>query len=639
MPNNEQYYQILKQYWGYDEFRPLQLDIIASVGRGESSLALMPTGGGKSITFQVPAMALDGICLVISPLVALMKDQVENLRKRGIKAAAIHSAMTHEQILTTLENCEYGDFKFLYVSPERLKTELFLERLNFLRISMIAVDEAHCISQWGYDFRPSYLQIADLLQRLPHDTPVLALTATATPMVVDDIQDKLRFSRKQVFRKSFERKNLNYVVRHTNAKFAQLINILNNVPGSSIVYVRSRRQTKEISDLLNDEGISADFFHAGLYDADKSRKQEAWKRGSTRVIVATNAFGMGIDKPDVRTVVHLELPDSLEAYFQEAGRAGRDEKNAYAVLLYSKTDGSNLKRRISDNFPSIEFISKVYQHLANYFTLAVGYGLDACYPFSLTEFCRVCKLPQNQTHSALKILELSGYIMLTEELDNPSVLQFIVSREELYRLQNQNKALDLLIETLLRSYTGLFAQPVHINEDTIAERLNTDRNTVYDNLIKLDKMGIVRYVPYKKSPLLIYTKSRVDNKDLTIPKAVYDSRRQRFVSQIEAVLEYAEDIDICLNLKLLNYFGQSTDKPCGICSVCRDKRSKELTQEQISAIEKQIVSTLSVSSHTADALVQTLRRFRRENIVAVLHKLIDEERIVQNSAMMFELRR
>lgn len=637
MPNNEQYYAILKKYWGYDEFRPLQLDIIASVGRGESSLALMPTGGGKSITFQVPAMSLDGICLVISPLVALMKDQVENLRNRNIKATAIHSAMSHEQILTTLENCEYGDFKFLYVSPERLKTELFLERLKFLRISMIAVDEAHCISQWGYDFRPSYLQIADLLQRLPEDTPVLALTATATPIVVDDIQDKLRFKRKQVFRKSFERKNLNYVVRHTDAKFAQLMTILNNVAGSSIVYVRSRQQTKEIADQLNSRGISADYYHAGLLDADKNRKQEAWKQGSIRVIVATNAFGMGIDKPDVRTVVHLELPDSLEAYFQEAGRAGRDEQTAYAVLLYNKSDGSKLKRRIADNFPTIEFIGKVYQHLANYLALAVGFGFGACYAFSLVEFCRVCKLPINQTYSALKILEMSGYIELTEELDNPSVLQFIVTRDELYRFKSQNPTLNHLIEVLLRSYTGLFAQSVHINEDIVAERLHTDRNTVYENLVKLDKIGIVRYVPFKKTPLLIYSQNRVDNSDLIIPKSVYDSRRQRFVSQIEAVLEYAEDTDICLNLKLLNYFGQETDKPCGICSVCRAKRYKTLTDEQIAIIEDNIIDTLSASPQTADSLMQSLR-FKQDSIATVLRKLLDEEKIVQNSTMRLEVR-
>lgn len=637
MPNNEQYYKILKDYWGFDQFRPLQLDIISSVGQGCSSLALMPTGGGKSLTFQVPAMALDGMCLVISPLVALMKDQVENLKNRGIKAAAIYSGMSHEQILNTLENCEYGDFKFLYVSPERLKTELFLNRIKFLKISMIAVDEAHCISQWGYDFRPSYLQIADLLRILPDNTPILALTATATPIVADDIQEKLRFGEKRIFCKSFERQNLNYVVRHTDSKLEQMLKILSSVKGSSIVYVRSRQQTKEISDFLNNHSVTADFFHAGLSDTDKTRKQEAWKRGEIRVVVATNAFGMGIDKPDVRTVIHIELPDSLEAYFQEAGRAGRDEQTAYAVLLYGKADGAKLKKRISDNFPKKEFIEKVYQSLANYFNLAVGSGFEACYAFSLADFCTICRLPMNQTYSALKILELAGYIELTDELDNPSVLQFVASREELYHFRSQNPDLELLIEVLLRSYTGLFAQNVHINEDVIAQRLGTSRNNVYENLLKLHKIGIVRYIPFKKTPLLIYSQNRVDNKDLVIPKNVYEERMQRYIKRIEAILEYAEDTEICLNMKLLDYFGQTTDKPCGICSVCRQKRAKTLTNDQIGNMETEIINLLSGSPRNIDYLAKNLK-FRPENIVFVVRKLIDEERIVQNSAMLLELK-
>ena len=631
--DSEQYYKILAEYWGYTEFRPLQLDIISSVGRGESSLALMPTGGGKSITFQVPAMALDGLCLVVSPLVALMKDQVENLRARGIKAAAVYSGMTHEQILTTLEDCEYGNFKFLYVSPERLKTELFLSHVRFLRISMIAVDEAHCISQWGYDFRPSYLHIADVLDMLDTAVPVLALTATATPVVVDDIQDKLRFPEHRVFRKSFERKNLNYVVRHTDNKLEQMLRILRRVAGTSIVYVRSRQQTKEISDFLNKNGICADFFHAGLASDDKNRKQDAWKRGSTRVIVATNAFGMGIDKPDVRTVMHLELPDSLEAYFQEAGRAGRDERTAYAVLLYSKADGAKLKRRVSDNFPSIEFVGKVYQSLANYFTLAVGSGFEACYAFSLADFCTACKLPVNQTYSALKILELSGYIELTDELDNPSVLQFVATRDELYRFRSQNSQLERLIEVLLRSYTGLFAQSVHIDEDTIAHRLGTDRNDVYENLVRLHKIGIVRYVPFKKTPLLIYTQRRVDNADLVIPKSVYDARRERYVRQIEAVLEYAEDTDICLNSKLLDYFGQKTDRPCGICSVCREQRAKNPNTEPI---EEAIAELLRKKQYDIDDIAKHLP-YKEADIVATVRKMLDEGRIVQNEKMKLEL--
>jgi ATP-dependent DNA helicase RecQ len=632
----ENYIEILQKYWGFDAFRPLQLDIIQAVAKGKSALALMPTGGGKSITFQVPALARSGLCLVVSPLIALMKDQVDSLKAKGIKAEAIYSGMDHEQILSILENCQYGDFKFLYVSPERLKTDLFLKRINLLNISMIAVDEAHCISQWGYDFRPSYLQIADILQLINKNIPVLALTATATPLVINDIQDKLLFSEKCVFKKSFERKNLNYVVRHTENKFEQILRILNNVNGSAIVYVRSRQQTKEIADFLNKNNIKSDFFHAGLLSRDKNRRQDLWKKGEIRVIAATNAFGMGIDKPNVRCVIHFELPCSLEAYFQEAGRAGRDEQTAYAILLYSMADGAKLKRLISDNFPEKDFITKVYQALANYYTLAFGTGFGAVYAFDLFDFCKTWHFNSNQTYSALKILEYSGYIELTEELDNPSMLMMTTTREGLYSFRSQNPDTERIIEVLLRSYTGLFSQMTHINENTIAERLEVKRNYVYDELVKLSKIGIVKYLPFKKTPLLIYTQARVDNNDLVIPNVVYEQRKERYIKQIEAILNYAEDLEMCLNQKLLSYFGETSPNICGICSVCRAKNKKQLSIRKFEILKEQICLLLQNNALSINEIT-TRMQTNEENVIAVCRKMLDEGKIFQNSMLKLEM--
>ena len=491
--------EVLKQYWGYEAFRPLQEEIIQSVYEGKDTLGLMPTGGGKSITFQVPTLTMEGICIVVTPLIALMKDQVDNLKQIGIKATAVHSGLTRQEIITQLENCIFGDYKFLYVSPERLGTEIFLNKVQAMKVCLLVVDESHCISQWGYDFRPSYLKIADVRELLPN-VPVLALTATATPEVVDDIQERLHFREKNVFQKSFMRENLAYIVRNTEDKLHELTHILERVPGTAIVYVRNRKKTKEVAEYLQQQHISANYFHAGLNYDEKQIRQNAWKAGETRVIVATNAFGMGIDKPDVRLVIHLDMPSSLEEYYQEAGRAGRDGKKAYAVALCSPTDTTQLKKRLSDEFPPKDFIYRVYEALGNYFQIAVGFGLDTTHDFVLTDFCAAYKFPITPTHHALKLLELAGYIEYVEEAENASRLLFLATREELYKYLKQDLLTDRVVKTILRSYTGLFSDYAYINESQIATRAECSRDEVYHLLVGLSKYKIVHYIPEKKTP-------------------------------------------------------------------------------------------------------------------------------------------
>ena len=496
------YQEILKQYWGYDSFRDLQEEIITSIGEGKDTLGLMPTGGGKSITFQVPALAQEGICIVITPLIALMKDQVQNLRKRGIKALAVYSGMTRQEILTALENCIFGDYKFLYISPERLDTDIFRTKLRSMKVSMITVDESHCISQWGYDFRPAYLKIAEIRALLP-GIPVLALTATATPEVVKDIQARLDFREENVFRMSFERKNLAYMVRQTDNKTQELLHILRKVPGSAIIYVRNRRRTKEITELLVNEDITADFYHAGLDNAVKDLRQKRWQSGEVRVMVATNAFGMGIDKPDVRIVLHLDLPDSLEAYFQEAGRAGRDGEKAYAVILYTKTDRTTLHRRVVDTFPDKEYILNVYEHLQYYYQMAMGDGFQCVREFNLEEFCRKFKYFPVPVDSALKILTQAGYLEYTDEQDNASRILFTIRRDELYKLREMGTEAEALIQMILRSYTGVFTDYAYISEATLSVRTGLTREQIYNILVTLTKRRIVDYIPHKKTPYII----------------------------------------------------------------------------------------------------------------------------------------
>lgn len=630
------FHNILKEYWGYEDFRPLQEDIIKSVSEGRDTLGLMPTGGGKSITFQVPALAKEGICLVVTPLIALMKDQVSNLKRKGIKATMIYSAMSREDILTVFDNCYFGDYKFLYVSPERLSTELFQKKIQAQRLSMIVVDESHCISQWGYDFRPSYLKIAEIRKFFP-EIPVLALTATATPEVVDDIQEKLHFAKKHVYKKSFERSNLAYVVRRTENKLEQLIRILNSVKGTSVVYVRSRSRTKEIAEFLGQNGISADFFHAGLSDEEKDRKQHNWKTDVCRVIVATNAFGMGIDKPDVRSVVHIDLPDSIEAYFQEAGRAGRDGEKAYAVLLFNSSDATKLKKRIADNFPSKDFIKKVYERLGNFFELGVGYGLEKIYAFNLNDFCKKNALPINPTYSALKILELSGYLELTEELDNPSKLMFSVSKNGLYKLDSLNKKYDNLIQVLLRSYTGVFTDYVHINEDVIAERLNKTRNEIYNELLDLQKKGIVRYIPFRKTPFIIYTRERQDISDLHLPVAAYDERKQRYEKQVFSMLDYAESDNVCRSRILLDYFGEENSNDCRQCDVCLSKRNIESNSYR-DEVKAKIEYLLKKEPLSVNELIKRIVG-NETSILEIITSLLDTNFLEQDNRMRLKIKK
>lgn len=621
------YLDILKKYWGYDSFRSLQGDIIQSVASGKDTLGLMPTGGGKSLTFQVPAMAMDGVCVVVTPLIALMKDQVENLKKQGIAAAAIYSGMSHNEILLTLDNCVFNAYKFLYVSPERLSTPIFIEKIKQMNVCIIAVDESHCISQWGYDFRPSYLRIAEIRELLP-DVPVLALTATATPEVVDDIQEKLHFKEKNVFRKSFKRTNLAYVVRVTENKEEQLVKILNKVQGASVVYVRNRKRTKEIADILVKNNITAEHFHAGLKNETKDERQNRWKSGKTRVIVSTNAFGMGIDKSDVRTVIHIDLPDSLEAYFQEAGRAGRDEKKAYAVLLYNNGDAVKLKKRIADSFPGKEIVLKVYEALGNYLQIGLGSGLDAVFAFDLTDFCTKFHLPILPTHSALKILQQAGYVELTDEQDNASRVLFTVNKDELYEYR-QTPEQEKLIHVLLRSYTGLFTEPAYINEDTLAKRLLWKRDEVYQQLIQLSKVGIIQYIPRKKTPYLTYTHERESTNRLVLGKEAYDNRRERYENRIKNVLHYAQETNVCRSRILLSYFGEKSTEGCGVCDVCLKNKETKVSNDDFAAIRSLVISRLADKPLAMSDLVKHAG-LKENKVLQVIRFMLDHGEISED---------
>ena len=627
------YLEILKQHWGYDNFRGIQEEIIQSIGQGKDTLGLMPTGGGKSITFQVPALAKEGLCIVITPLIALMKDQVRNLKERGIKAVAVYSGMTREEILVALENCIFGDYKFLYVSPERLDTEIFQTKLRRMNICMITVDEAHCISQWGYDFRPAYLKIAEIRQMLP-EVPILALTATATPVVVNDIRLKLGFREGgQTFRMSFERKNLAYIVRHTEDKQKELIHILQKIQASAIVYTRNRKRTREITELLTANNISATFYHAGLSNEAKDQRQKSWLTGESRVMVATNAFGMGIDKPDVRIVIHIDMPDSPEAYFQEAGRAGRDGQKAYAVLLYAKSDKVNLNKRISDTFPDKEYIRKVYEDINFFFQMAMGDGAGCTFAFNIDEFCRNFKHFPVQADSALKILTRAGYLDYTDEQDNASRLIFTLRRDELYKLQEYEADIEKLIHVILRSYTGLFTDYAFINEESLSIRTGLSRQRVYEILVMLTQRRILHYIPRKKTPYIIYSQKRIEKERLIISPEIYEKRKESYASRIKAMIDYATAEEKCRSRMLLHYFGEKNEHHCGQCDVCLKKHESGIKLGEFQELKERILEVLKEGPLSSVELCEKLK-VSATQISPIVSFLISEEIIYLRNGIL-----
>jgi ATP-dependent DNA helicase RecQ len=623
--NIETYRQILTKYWGYSAFRPLQEDIIMSVAEGKDTLGLMPTGGGKSVTFQVPALANEGICLVITPLIALMKDQVARLNSMEIRSLAIHSGMSGEEIDNTLENAIYGDYKFLYVSPERIATRTFQGKLPRLNLSLIAIDEAHCISQWGYDFRPSYLKIAELREHVSSDVPFLALTASATPQVIEDIMNKLAFRGRNVLRTSFDRKNISYLVRKVEDKSAYLIKTLQKAKGSGIVYVRSRKRCKEVAELLVANGINADFYHAGLTNELRDKKQKSWTGGETRVIVSTNAFGMGIDKSDVRFVIHWDIPDSIENYFQESGRAGRDEKPASAVLLYSPADKSRLMETIRKKFPSIDKIKDIYEAICNFLQVPLGSGKDNVFDFNMYDFVSKYRLPVIETYNSLQFLQREGYMEFTEEINNPSRIHFVVSRDDLYKFQVANESFDGFIKLLLRSYTGLFAEFVPINEETLSKKSGATRDTVYQYLVKLSAFNIIRYIPGKKTSLVIFTEERLERKALLISPDNYLHVKEKYELRLEKMIDYADSDSRCRSVVLLDYFGEESDR-CGICDVCRERNELDLSKYEFDIILDEIKSILENQNPDAPGLVRMID-YPEDKVIKVIRWLLDHNKI------------
>lgn len=619
---------ILKQYWGYDSFRPMQEDIINSALQKKDTLALMPTGGGKSICFQVPAMATDGLCLIVSPLIALIKDQVQNLNSKGIKALAVYSGMSYQQIDIALDNAIYGDFKFLYVSPERLHTPLFKERVRRMQINYLVVDEAHCISQWGYDFRPAYLEIKEI-KNIIGDVPVIALTATATKSVAEDIMRILGFEEKNVISSGFERKNLSYVVRNVDDKFGNMLKVCNGVPGTGIIYVRERKRCEEISSFLRQNGITADFYHAGLSKELRNAKQDAWKNDQIRVIVATNAFGMGIDKPDVRFVVHYDLPDSLEAYFQEAGRAGRDGKRSYATLLWNSTDISRLRQIHTISFPDIQYIKDVYQKVFIYLNIPYEEGRDTVSKFNLIEFSKKFSLNSVSAYYAIKYLEQEGYWELTDEMDNPSKIMFIVGRDELYKVQIDNPELDKFIKSVLRIYTALFSRITPIDEEYIARCTMDSVMGVKEKLKQLSKLRIIKYIPKVRTPLIIMNTERLVESNLYISQKRYEERKGMFQKRIESIISYVKETGECRSRMLIDYFGQPADNDCGICDVCLKNKNLKGGNDRRKEVQQHILDIISNAEGEVELrTIETLAADQSNFYLSVLREMIDDSSVI-----------
>lgn len=623
---------VLKQYWGYDAFRPMQEQIIQSALDQQDTLALLPTGGGKSVCFQVPALCREGVCIVISPLIALMKDQVHNLQRRGIASVAIYSGMSSRDIDRTFDNCVFGGIKVLYVSPERLTTDMARERIRRMQINLLAVDEAHCVSQWGYDFRPPYLQIP-LLRELIPNVPILALTATATSEVVADIQEKLGFRKPNVFQQSFTRSNLAYVVRHEEGKEEKLVEILNKVGGSGVVYARNRKKTKELAVMLQRKGISADFYHAGLEGELRSQKQDAWIAGKTRIMVSTNAFGMGIDKPDVRTVIHTDLPDSLEAYFQEAGRAGRDGKKSYAVLLYNDSDRRNLERNFELSYPPMEYIRQVYRALGSYYQLALGSGQGESYDFDITRFCEIFKLDPARTYSCLKILEQAGWLTLTEAVWSPSTLLLTADKETIYDYMLRQPKLDVILKSILRSYQGAFLHHINIKEEQLARFLNIPTEEVIKGLELMAKEDILDYQPRKDKPQIVFLQERVDPGNLTIDMELYQFRKQRQEKRIRSAVAYATD-DECRSKMLLAYFGETDSRPCGVCDVCLERKKEALSTALFEQIKNKMKEALTGKPDTLKNVLALFPPSQKEEVANTLEYLLDEGFLIEEEQLL-----
>lgn len=625
------YLDILHKYWGYPDFRGIQREIIESIGAGKDTLGLMPTGGGKSLTFQVPALAQEGVCIVITPLIALMKDQVEHLRHKGIAAAAIYSGMSRDAIVTTLENCIFGGVKLLYISPERISSDLFQIKLKHMKVSFITVDEAHCISQWGYDFRPSYLQIA-VIRKLVPNVPILALTATATPDVIDDIQERLGFTEKNVFRMSFERKNLVYVVRQAEDKEAEMVHILQSIPKTAIVYCRSRKRTKEITQLLMQYGISATWYHAGLEPAVKDQRQSEWQHDKVRVMVATNAFGMGIDKADVRVVVHMDCPSSLEAYFQEAGRAGRDGQKAYAVLLYNGHDNRTLQKRIEDTFPPKEYVQQVYEHLAYFYQIGVNSGEGCTFEFPIDKFCATFKHFPIRANAALILLQRAGYIDYEPNPDNNARVRFLLRRDDLYRLDSLSEKENDVVISLLRNYGGLFTDYGYVDESYIAQEAGLDRNQTYMVLVNLSKKRIIDFIPRKSIPLISYKRDRVDGSNVILDKSVYEERKEQFQKSINSVINYAQNDRVCRSRQLLYYFGEKKSVDCEQCDVCLSHTHHDNHDQQEEIKEKLLAMVADGERH----LVTEVRLLDEDwdMVTKVMKELMDEEQLLMDGSYL-----